>query len=217
MSAEEADSANVIATAAAALGLALSDAQCAALAGYAALVVNWNRYSNLTGAQTAGDFAGKFIADALAIAPFVRGPVVADLGSGNGLPGLVLAILEPAWRVVLVESRGRRARFLQQARIDLGLQNVEVVQARIEDWHPQALPRTVVCQAVGSLGMILALTGHLHSPDCRILALKGRSPAAELAELGATASACAVHPLAVPGWQDRHLVVVDCARLPSRD
>lgn len=217
MDAAETSAEAVIAAAAAGLRLELQPAQLARLAAYAALVVHWNRYANLTGASSAEDFARKFVADALAVAPFVQGPLLADLGSGNGLPGLVLAILNPAWHVVLVEPRGRRARFLQQARIDLALTNVEVVQARMEHWHPVALPDTLVCQAVGSLAMIVALTGHLQSSKCRILCLKGRSPEAEVAELGCAAGACIVHPLAVPGWQDRHLVVIDCARLPPPD
>lgn len=217
MSAEHSATEGIILAAATSLGLPLTPAQGAVLATYAGLVVHWNRHANLTGAQTAEDFARKFVVDALAVAPFVRGPLLADLGSGNGLPGLVLAIVDPTLQVALVEPRGRRARFLQQARIDLGLENVAVVQARMEQWQPLALPDTLVCQAVGSLGKILALSAHLQGPGTHVLALKGRSPDAEIAELGAAASACVVHALVVPGWDERHLVVIDCARLARPD
>jgi 16S rRNA (guanine527-N7)-methyltransferase len=205
----------IVAEGAAAVGRPLSAAQCERLASYAELVVRWNRYANLTGAREAGEFAGKFIADALAIAPFVRGNRLADLGSGSGLPGLVLAILEPGWQVTLIEARGRRARFLQQARIDLELPNVEVVQARIEHWQPATPPDTIVCQAVGSLSMILDLTTHLQTPEGRVLALKGRIPEAEIEALGRFRRACTVHALDVPGWLDRHVVVVECAELAA--
>jgi len=100
------------------LGVSLTETQLEKLACYAGLVVRWNKFANLTGARDELAFAHKFIADALAVARFVRGPMVADLGSGSGLPGIVLAILEPAWQLVLVEARSRRARFLSQVRIN---------------------------------------------------------------------------------------------------
>lgn len=207
----------LIDAAASSLGIPLALAQSAKLVAYVELVVRWNRFANLTGAQAADEFAGKFIADALAVAAHVKGPLVADLGSGSGLPGLVLAILRPDWQVALVEARARRARFLQQVRIELALPNVEVVQSRIEHWYPEVLPDTIVCQAVGSLAMILSLTAHLQTPSSQILALKGRLPLDELQELGPAAGACDPRPLCVPGWQERHVVVIDCGRLGRAD
>ena len=195
------------------LGVSLTEAQLEKLACYAGLVVRWNKFANLTGARDELAFAHKFIADALAVARFVRGPMVADLGSGSGLPGIVLAILEPAWQLVLVEARSRRARFLSQVRIELALDNVQVAATRIEHWQPLQLPDTIVCQAVGTLSLILSLTAHLHAPDTRVLALKGQFPGDELAELGERAAACEVRELAVPGWAQRHLVTIDCGRL----
>ena len=197
----------------AALGVPLTEAQIEKLARYAGLVVRWTKFANLTGARDEMAFARQFIADALAVARFVRGPVVADLGSGSGLPGIVLAILEPAWQLVLVEARARRARFLAQVQIELALDNVQVAATRIEHWQPTQLPDTIVCQAVGTLSLILSLTAHLHASGTRILALKGQFPGDELAELGQLAAACDVHELEVPGWEKRHLVVIDCGRL----
>jgi len=202
-----------LAAVAAALDQTLPAGALDQLAAYADLVVRWNRHANLTGAQTAAEFAGKFIADALAVAPHVKGPLVADLGSGNGVPGVVLAILEPTHQVFLIEARARRARFLEQVRIELGLANIVVVHDRIENWRPEILPDTVVCQAVGSLDFLLEATAALHSDRCQLLALKGRAPATEIAALGAAAAACQVLRLAVPGWQERHLVIIDCGKL----
>ncbi|MSQ68753.1 MAG: 16S rRNA (guanine(527)-N(7))-methyltransferase RsmG [Gammaproteobacteria bacterium] len=203
-----------IAGVAAALGQTLAAGTLEQLAAYADLVVRWNRHANLTGARTAAEFAGKFIADALAVAPHVGGPLIADLGSGNGVPGVVLAILKPAHQVVLIEARSRRARFLEQVRIELGLANIAVVHDRIEHWQPPTRPDVVVCQAVGSLEFLLLATAALHSERCQLLALKGRAPALEVAALGAAAAACQVLRLAVPGWQERHLVIIDCGKLP---
>ena len=106
----------LIDAAASSLGIPLAPEQSAKLLAYVELVVRWNRFANLTGAQVADEFAGKFIADALAVAAHVQGPLVADLGSGSGLPGLVLAILRPDWQVALVEARARRARRRERAR-----------------------------------------------------------------------------------------------------
>ena len=199
--------------AARALAIPLTESQLAKLTTYAELVLRWNKFANLTGARDASSFARKFIADALAVDAFVHGDRIADLGSGAGLPGVVLAILAPARQVVLVEARARRARFLAQVRIELGLDNVEVAATRIEHWVPALLPDTIVCQAVGSLRLILSLTAHLHTPVTRVLALKGQAPTAELAELGSEAMACTVHELTVPGWQARHVVSIDCGCL----
>ena len=200
-----------------ALGQPLADTQRQLLARYCELVIKWNRVANLTGARRATDFARKFVVDALAVRPFVDGRQVADLGSGAGLPGMVLAMVIPETLFHLVEPRARRARFLEQARIELGLSNVEVHCARIEDWTPAIAVDAVICQAVGSLDYILRTTRHLQGAQTRILALKGQAPLAELAELGPAAAACDVIRLEVPGWSDRHLVRIDCGRLPPAD
>lgn len=207
--------ASIIAEGAAALGLQLDAPTTGLLARYSELVIKWNRVANLTGARRATDFARKFVVDALAVAPWVEGPQVADLGSGAGLPGMVLAILKPDLRFHLVEPRARRARFLEQARIELGLGNVEVHCARIEDWTPPVPVDEIICQAVGSLSYILGVTAHLHGHRAKVLALKGQRPVAELAALGPAADACETLRLKVPGWAERHLVRVDCSRLPA--
>lgn len=206
--------ARLIVEGAAALGLELAASTVDLLARYSELVIKWNRVANLTGARRAADFARKFVVDALAVAPWIEGPQVADLGSGAGLPGMVLAILKPDVRFHLVEPRARRARFLEQARIELGLGNVVVHCARIEDWTPPVPVDAIICQAVGSLSYILGVTAHLHGHRGTVLALKGQRPEAELAALGPAAEACEIIRLKVPGWAERHLVRVDCSRLP---
>lgn len=205
----------IVAGGAAALGQTLTPAQLATLARYAALVLKWNRVANLTGAADAAEFARKFIVDALALRPHLHGREVADLGSGAGLPGLVLAIVSPERRFHLVEPRARRARFLEQARIELGLANVEVHCARGEAWRPAIALDLILCQAVGALDYVLRTTAGLHAHRARLLVPKGQAPHEEIAALGADAAACTLIPLAVPGWTARHLVAIDCARLGS--
>lgn len=205
----------IVADGARALGQPLPPAATASLARYAALVIKWNRVANLTGAQDAAEFARKFIVDALAVRPWIDGCEVADLGSGAGLPGMVLAIVLPEVRFHLVEPRARRARFLDQARIELGLSNVEVHCARGEEWVPDVVLDAILCQAVGSLDYILRTTAGLHRHHARILVAKGQVPADELAALGPDAAACELVPLSVPGWATRHLVVIDSRRLAS--
>lgn len=203
----------IIADGARALGQTLDAATLARLARYAALVIKWNRVANLTGARRAEDFARKFIVDALAVVPHVGEGRIADLGSGAGLPGMVIAIVRPDLHCALIEPRARRARFLEQARIELALDNVEVHCVRGEDWQPAAPLDAIVCQAVGSLEFLLRTTAALRSSRTRLLALKGHWPSAELEALGADAAACEVIPLTVPGWTARHLVRIDGARL----
>ena len=206
--------ADLLVDAADTLGVALAPGMAASLARYADRVAQWNRTANLTGARDAATFCRRFLADSLAVAPLIEGRCIADIGSGNGLPGVVLAVLKPEAEVRLVEPRARRARFLQQVRIELSLGNVKVVEARVEDWHPTERPDAIVAQAVGDLTFLLAVTQHLRGPGCRLHALKGRAPDAELEALGPAAAACSVRRLQVPGWADRHLVTVDCDRLP---
>lgn len=196
-----------------ALGQTLDPAASAALARYAALVIKWNRVVNLTGAGDAVEFARKFIVDALALRPYIVGKEAADLGSGAGLPGMVLALVLPQIRFHLVEPRTRRARFLEQARIELQAANVQVHCARGEDWDPPAALDVVVCQALGTLGDVLRATAKLRGRRTRLLVAKGQAPHAEVAALGDAAQACTIVPLAVPGWIARHLVCIDCALL----
>ena len=183
------------------------------LGRYAERVTRWNRTANLTGARDAAEFCRRFLADAFAVSPLILADRLVDVGSGNGLPGLVLAVLRPRLAVWLVEPRARRARFLRQMQIELGLDNVEVVESRVEDWRPATLPDAVVAQAVGDLAYLLNATRHLHGPGCHLYALKGRPPTAELLALGPRVAACTLTRLEVPGWTERHLVSVDCDRL----
>jgi 16S rRNA (guanine527-N7)-methyltransferase len=153
---------------------------------------------------------GKHLLDSLAMQPFVRDlGTLADLGTGPGLPGIPLAIATPSLHVTLVESNGKKARFLREAVRKLGLANVDVAESRIEAYRPDTTFDAITARALATLPLILELGGHLPGPDGRLLAMKGVLPADEIAALPAGWRLAAVHPLRVPGLDaERHLVEI---------
>ncbi len=200
-----------IRAAAHALAFPLSCSQETLLAHYVELVFKWNRIANLIGVAEPEEFIAKHLTDCLSIAPYVVGDTLVDVGSGAGLPGLVLACVQPELCVYLLEPRAKRARFLEHARITLGLPKVEVVTTRVEDWQPPRRMTTIVCRAFGSVQEFVRVTTALQGPGCRLLAMKGQEPTRELADLVAPGLSWTVHPLNVPGWDTRHLVMLEGA------
>ena len=186
----------------------------AALAGplldYLALLLRWNRTYNLTAVRDPEEMVTKHLLDSLAMQPFVRGlHTLADLGTGPGLPGIPLAVTTPALQVTLVESNGKKARFLREAVRKLGLANADVAESRIEAYRPDKTFDAITARALATLPLILELGGHLPGPDGRLLAMKGVLPADEIAALPAGWRLAAVHPLRVPGLDaERHLVEI---------
>ncbi len=132
---------------------------------------------------------------------------VADVGTGAGFPGLVLAIANPERRFTLIEATGKKARFVEQTSQRLGLSNVLVVNSRAETYRPFELFDTVAARALSSLADFVAYAGHLCAPGGRLLAMKGKRPDDEISALPRSFRALAVHRLSVPGLTDeRHLV-----------
>jgi 16S rRNA (guanine527-N7)-methyltransferase len=157
----------------------------------------------------------RHVLDSLAVLPHLpaqlpdRALRLLDVGSGGGMPGLVLAIVRPQWQVSVLDGNGKKARFLRHAVRVLGLSNVEVAEARVEDWQtPQPFDR-IISRAFAALADFVALSGHLLAADGRWLAMKGKVAPAELEALPAGRVIEAIHPLEVPGLQEaRSLVVV---------
>ncbi len=190
--------------------LGLPAALAVPLLGYLALLARWNATYNLTAIRDPRDMVAKHLLDSLAMQPFVRGlRTLADLGTGPGLPGIPLAIATPALQVTLVESNGKKARFLREAARQLGLGNVQVAESRIEAFRPGTHFDAITARALATLPLILELGGHLPGPAGRLLAMKGVVPDEEIATLPAGWRLAAVHPLRVPGLDaERHLVEV---------
>ena len=190
--------------------LGLDPAHAGPLLDYLALLARWNGTYNLTAIRDAGEMVGKHLLDSLAMHAHVADVAhLADLGTGPGLPGIPLAIVHPGLRVALVESNGKKARFLREAVRRLGLHNAEVVESRIEAFDAPGRFDAITARALATLPLIVALGGHLLGPRGRLLAMKGVVPEDEIAALPAGWQLQAVHPLAVPGLDaERHLVVV---------
>lgn len=182
-----------------------------ALLAYLALLLRWNTTYNLTAIREPREMLVKHVFDSLAMAPHVRGlATLADLGTGPGLPGLPLALATPGLAVALVESNGKKARFLRECVRQLGLApRVRVLEARAEAVAEPGRFEAITARALDRLVGILAVGGHLLAADGRLLAMKGVYPAEELAELPAGWRGAAVHRLSVPGLDgERHLVEI---------
>lgn len=190
--------------------LGLDDALAGPLLAYLALLARWNATYNLTAVRDPREMVGKHLLDALAMQPFVRGlSSLADLGTGPGLPGIPLAIATPGLQVTLVESNGKKARFLREAVRQLGLANACVAESRIEAFRPGTTFDAITARALATLPAILALGGHLLGETGRLLAMKGVRPGDEIAALPPEWRLHAVHPLNVPGLDaERHLVEI---------
>jgi 16S rRNA (guanine527-N7)-methyltransferase len=189
------------------LGLTLTPAQRHALLAHLDLVDEWNTRFNLTAIRDREQQIAKHVLDSLTVRPWLKGLRIADIGSGAGFPGIPLAIVEPQRRFALIESTGKKCRFLETVRDSLGLANVDVVQARAEHLKPEVRYDTVVARALGPLADLVRFAGPLLAGGGRLLAMKGRVPEEELAARLNGWKVVAVHPLRVPGLDDeRHLV-----------
>jgi len=189
------------------LGLDASEAQCDKLIRFVCLLAHWNRAFNLTAVRNPPDMVPRHLLDSLVVNPFLFGPAVLDVGSGAGLPGIPLAILNPSRQLVLLDSNGKKVRFMRQAAIELGLTNVEAVHARMESYRPKQKFATIVSRAVATLSWLSGATGHLLAQPARLLVMKGHYPRDELVALRPCSPE--VHRLAVPFLgSERHLVEI---------
>jgi len=184
-----------------ALGLALPEGAADKLSAYLALLAKWNKVYNLTAIRDPNEMVTQHLLDSLAVLPVLSKSVpggrrfsLADVGSGAGLPGLVLAIARPDWAVTSVETVEKKAAFQRQAAIELGLTNVRIHCGRVEDFKENF--ESVISRAFASLADFVTLAGHLAD---RLWAMKGAYPADELAALPAGWRVIANHPLNVPG------------------
>ena len=170
------------------------------------LLAKWNRTFNLTAIDDPAQMVGRHLLDSLAVLPHLRGPRVLDIGTGAGLPGIPLALARPADRFVLLDSSGKKTRFVTQAVVELGLDNVDVAQTRLADYRPALAFDCVISRAFGSLAELLQASGHLLAPGGRLLAMKGKAWRDELAALP-SGSLIDAHRLDVPGVAgERYLV-----------
>ena len=192
-----------------ALALELSEAQLARLVAHLDLLDEWNARMNLTAIRDRPSQLTKHLLDSLTVQPYLRGERIADVGSGAGFPGIPLAIVEPHRQFTLIESTGKKCRFLEHVRDVLELKNVAVVQSRAESYKPDMRFDTVLARAVGPVADLVKVAGPLVVGGGRLLAMKGRYPEQEVAARLDGWKVAAVHPLTVPGLaEERHLVEI---------
>ena len=192
------------------LHLQLDEAVVAQLLRYLTGLMKWNKAFNLTAVRDPEQMVVKHLLDSLSILPFVDEGSLIDVGTGAGLPGLVVAIVQPQRAVTLLDSNGKKTRFLKQMAAEMQLDNVTVVQARAEEFAGQF--DRVTSRAFASLADMVNWCAHLLAPGGCFLAMKGQHPGAEIDALPAGFRVEAVRSLIVPLLhEERHLVCINRA------
>jgi len=188
-------------------GVDLGTAQRSLLVSYLELLEHWNKAYNLTAVKKAEDMVIRHLLDSLSVATHVKGLRLLDAGTGAGLPGIPLAIAEPGRDVTLLDSSGKKIRFLNHVRRQLGLENIHPIQARLESFSAPEPFDGIISRAFSDL-VTFTLAARQLAP-VRLFAMKGRRPESELNELPDWVQVESVEKLAVPGLQeDRHLVIM---------
>ncbi|ART80472.1 16S rRNA (guanine(527)-N(7))-methyltransferase RsmG [Oceanisphaera avium] len=173
------------------------------------LLDKWNKAFNLTSVREPNAMVGRHIVDSLVVSPYLEGQRFIDVGTGPGLPGLPLAIINPDKEFVLLDSLGKRIRFIRMVIHHLGLTNVSAVESRVEAYQPEQKFDGVLSRAFASLDDMVSWCAHLLSAKGRFLALKGQYPESELQVLPEHLTLDKVYPLIVPEQEgERHLVVL---------
>jgi 16S rRNA (guanine527-N7)-methyltransferase len=194
------------------LGLSLPASAQQQLLTYLEQLHKWNQTYNLSGIKDIHEMLTLHLLDSLALAPYIDADLIADVGTGAGLPGVPLAICFPHKQFRLVDSNSKKTRFIFQTAALLGLRNIEVIHSRAEDYESKPQVAIVTSRAFASLSDFVTSCAHLLTAEGKFLAMKGQIPEAEIAALPAGFRVVAIHPLHVPGAAvTRH--VLDIRRL----
>jgi 16S rRNA (guanine527-N7)-methyltransferase len=192
-----------------ALGLTLEGDAQQRLLDYIALIEKWNKVYNLTAIREPEKMVSHHLLDSLAVAPHLHAKRLLDVGSGAGLPGIPLALANPDMHVTVLDSNHKKAAFLNQAVIELGLKNAEVCAERVESWQPDGRFDVIISRAFADMGEFVRLTRHLLAPGGLFAAMKGLHPYEEIDKLPEGCKVQQVLPLAIPGLDGaRHLVLI---------
>jgi len=195
------------------MGVELTERDASRLQQLLDQLEKWNRTYNLTAITKRADMVTHHLLDSLAIHSDLNGTAIADVGTGAGFPGLPLAVLNPERRFTLIDSAGKKVRFVSHAAHALNLTNVEAVQARVESLHPEKPFDTVVTRAFAALPEMLEKVSPLCSPQTQVLAMKGKWPTEELAASPPGWRVVRSRDLVVPGLREERCVVVLTRRL----
>lgn len=163
---------------------------------YLSLLDKWNQAYNLTAVRDVEAMLKRHVMDSLAVSPWLQGSRIIDVGTGAGLPGIPLAVTHPQCQFVLLDSNGKKIRFLEEVKRQLSLENVQIEQSRVENYHPEQGFDTVISRAFSELEQMIRWTRHLLADNGIWLAMKGRYPENELKQLSYPSS---VHCYQVEG------------------
>ncbi len=193
----------------AALSLDCDEKALVTLLAYIDLLKKWNSAYNLLGGNESASLVSRHILDSLSIHPYLEGSLLLDIGAGAGLPGIPLAILNPDRKFVLIDSNGKKTRFLFQAKLQLGLDNISVENCRIEHYQSKQQIDMVMCRAFSTLADALTMLQPIFTDQCTLMAMKGHYPEQEIANLPAGFEVSKSIKLDVPGSESqRHLIQV---------
>ena len=190
-------------------GISLTDHQKQQLVAYVDMLHKWNKAYNLTSVRDPNEMLIRHILDSIVVAPHLAGSRFIDVGTGPGLPGVPLSIVLPDAHFTLLDSLGKRVRFLRQVQHELKLENITPVQSRVEDFPAEPPFDGVISRAFASMNDMVSWCHHLPGGEGRFYALKGQLPDDEIAALPAGFTVESVIKLAVPQLDgERHLVVI---------
>ena len=191
------------------LQLTCNEKQLNQLLNYLDLLERWNKAYNLTAIRDPFDMINLHLLDSLAISAELQGDRFIDVGTGPGLPGIPLAIINQNKNFTLLDSNGKKTRFLFQTKLELGLDNISEVNQRVQDFHPKQTYDCVLSRAFSSLGDMVQNCQHLLNQNGYFLAMKGKLPQAELSELPKNYKVEKLHSINVPGVEgQRHLIKI---------
>ncbi|EDD8362743.1 16S rRNA (guanine(527)-N(7))-methyltransferase RsmG [Salmonella enterica] len=190
-------------------GISLTDHQKTLLVAYVDMLHKWNKAYNLTSVRDPNEMLVRHILDSIVVAPYLQGQRFIDVGTGPGLPGIPLAIVLPDAHFTLLDSLGKRVRFLRQVQHELKLENITPVQSRVEAYPSEPPFDGVISRAFASLNDMVSWCHHLPGEKGRFYALKGQLPGDEIASLPDDFSVESVEKLHVPQLEgERHLVII---------
>ncbi|MCP4128442.1 MAG: 16S rRNA (guanine(527)-N(7))-methyltransferase RsmG [Gammaproteobacteria bacterium] len=190
------------------IGLKPSQDQQHRLLEYLALLMKWNQTYNLTAIRDPEEMVPRQLLDSLSILPLIRGRRILDVGTGAGLPGVPLAICRPDASFTLLDSNGKKTRFVQQAKLELGLENLEVQHSRVEQLADAVGFDTITTRAFAALPKIVELTAGLLADEGILLAMKGTAPQEEMMLLRSAGCKVEITPLVVPSSGERHAIII---------
>jgi 16S rRNA (guanine527-N7)-methyltransferase len=172
---------------------------------YLDLLDKWNKAYNLTAVRAKEEMIIRHILDSLAVLPFISKNTLLDVGTGPGLPGIPLALAKPELQCTLLDSNGKKTRFLQEAKRVLKLQNIDVINHRVEDFKPQVCFDIIISRAFSNVSTMIKLTKHLLAEDGEWIAMKGRIPTEELTTIEYPYK---IKEYAVPGTQGERCCII---------